>query len=76
MMNMTSVFPGFSPKAPPAPKPLPPLPTRADPAVAAAKTKLRLSSQKRRGPQKSILTQLGSSNDSGVIKRQAAVLGA
>ena len=61
------ILPGISfGGGPSLPPPLPPLPTRADPAIAESKRKLRLSALRRRGRGATILagrsggSQLGS----------------
>ena len=65
-------FPGFtsSPKS----ETLPPPPTLDDPAVAAAKEKLRLSEKRRKGRRASVLSS-GQGENTGVIKRSAALGG-
>ena len=50
------ILPGFGGDAPPAPTPLPPVPTRADPEIAASKERLRQSELRRKGRRASILT--------------------
>jgi len=70
-----AVFPGFSPKQS-APEALPPPPKLDDPAVDAARERLRLSLKKRRGRIASILTSnRGVDNNAPVIKRSSALGG-
>lgn len=75
--TMINIFPGkgvFS--KPDAPAALPPPPTFDDPAIAAAKEKLRLSEKRRKGRRASVLTSnRGVDNNSPVIKRVAALGG-
>ena len=53
MGKIAKIFGGEQPKAPP---PLPPLPTRADPAIEAARKKQQLLEKQRKGRGQSILT--------------------
>jgi len=61
---------GFlSPKPPPAPAPLKPLPTRDDPSIAAKAEKDRLASAKRK-PKTNVLTSpLGATDDPNVKRK-------
>jgi hypothetical protein len=52
---MARLFPGFG-GAPSAPPPLPPVPTREDPAIAEAREKLRLAERRRAGRRATNLT--------------------
>ena len=69
-----AIFPGFS--KPKAPAPLPAPPKIDDPAVTAARERLRLSEKRRKGRRAAILTSnRGVENNSPVIKRSSALGG-
>ena len=72
MTEYTCLFPGFS-SGPKAPAPLPPPPERDDPSVDAARERLRLSEKRRKGRRAAILTSGRGAEDTGVIKRSAAL---
>lgn len=62
---------GFlSPKPPPI-APLPPLPTRADPSIAAAREKARLAGGRGRGRKATILTSPLGATDTANLSRKA-----
>lgn len=64
----------ITPKPPEAPGAPPAPPTRDDPAVAAARERLRLSEKRRRGRRAAILTSgRGVETPAGLIRRTAAI---
>ena len=68
---MARLFPGFG-GGPSAPPPLPPLPTREDPAIAAAKEKLRLAERRRSGRRAANLTGTQATLGNSLVARPAA----
>lgn len=72
------IFPGksiFSPPKPPALSAPPPIPTREDPAIAAARDKLRLSEKRRRGRRAAILAPPEDSLSEPIMARGSQILG-
>lgn len=75
---MRLALPGFG-GGPPAPAPLPPIPTREDPAVVEARNKLRQSELRRRGRAATMVApsegELGNPNVNRPQARSAQLLG-
>jgi len=77
MGKIAKIFGGGKPKAPP---PLPPLPTRADPEIEAARRRQKTANKLRKGRRSSILTSSSQGSDnilgetSGVIEGSRAKL--
>ncbi len=70
MSKIAKIFGGGAPKAPP---PLPPLPTRADPAIEAARKRQQTSALMRKGRRASILTSgRGVEDELGTVSRPEA----
>lgn len=68
---MARLFPGFG-GGPSAPPPLPPVPTREDPAIAEAKERLRLAERRRSGRRASNLTGSQETLGNSVVARPSA----